>query len=176
MTQETTLVDVIVAAFPTEDGAREALHALDDAKNSGVNSIKDAVVLRKTPDGKLLVSESADKGFGRGALIGGVAGAAVGIIAGPIGWATLGGAAIGGPAAKLRDGGFSDERLREVGQGVAPGSSTLIAVVEETWLPDAQLLFLERGAELAAESVTADLAAQLDQQAHREQEPGTDRA
>src|SRR5262245_39682856 len=89
-------IQVIVAAFPTEQGAKEALHDLDEAKKQGVIGIKDAAVLMRDQDQKLHITETADKGFGRGAAIGGVAGAAVGILAGPIGWAALGGAAVGG--------------------------------------------------------------------------------
>jgi uncharacterized membrane protein len=102
-------------------------------------------------------------------VIGGVAGAAVGILAGPIGWATLGGAAVGGLAAKLRDGGFKDERLRQIGEGVRPGSSALVAVIEHIWLRDVEKMLVERGADLATEAVANDIAVQLDQQAAQEQ-------
>jgi uncharacterized membrane protein len=163
-------VDVVVAAFPTDTGAREALHMLDDAKKRGVIAIKDAAVLTKDADNRVHISETADKGFGRGAVIGGVAGAAVGLLAGPIGWAALGGAAIGGLAAKLRDGGFRDESLRKMTEGLTPGSSALVAVIEETWVPEAQRMLEERGADLAVEAVAADVAAQLDDEAQRAQD------
>src|SRR6266550_3070218 len=127
-------IQVIVAAFPSEQGAKEALHDLDEAKKQGLIGIKDAAVLSKDEQQKLRISDSADKGFGRGAMIGGVAGAAVGILAGPIGWAALGGAAVGGLAAKARDGGFPDARLRQVGASLQPGSSALVAVIEHIWL------------------------------------------
>jgi len=169
MTQEQP-IEVIVAAFPTEQGAKEALHDLDEAKKQGIIGIKDAAVLSRDQEQKLHISESADKGFGRGAVIGGVAGAAVGILAGPIGWATLGGAAVGGLAAKLRDGGFPDERLRQMGEGVRPGSSALVAVIEHVWLKDVERMLQEKGADLATEAVSKDIAAQLDEQATREQE------
>jgi uncharacterized membrane protein len=165
-------IEVIVAAFPTEAGAKDALHELDAVKKQGVISIKDAAVLSRDESEKLHIAETADKGFGRGAMIGGVAGAAVGILAGPIGWAALGGAAVGGLAAKLRDGGFPDQRLRQIGEGLRPGSSALVAVVEHTWLEDVERMLQQRGADLATEAVAADIAAQLDAQAEQEQQGG----
>jgi uncharacterized membrane protein len=162
-------IDVVVAAFPNQQGASEALHELDQAKKQGVIDIKDAAVLRRDEQDKLHIAESADKGFGRGAVIGGVAGAAVGIIAGPIGWATLGGAAVGGLAAKLRDGGFRDDRLRQIGTGLSPNTSALVAVIEHVWVQDVERRLVEKGADIATEAVAADIAAQLDAEAERQQ-------
>ena len=166
-------IEVIVAAFPTETGAKDALHDLDKAKKEGLISVKDAAVLSRDASQKLHIAETADKGLGRGAMIGGVAGAAVGLLAGPIGWAALGGAAVGGLAAKLRDGGFPDQRLRQIGEGVRPGSSALVAVIEHVWLEDVERMLEEKGADLATEAVAADIAAQLDQQAEQAQQGGT---
>jgi uncharacterized membrane protein len=132
--------------------------------------VKDAAVLTRDQNQQLHISESADKGFGRGAVIGGVAGAAVGLLAGPIGWATLGGAAVGALAARLRDGGFPDERLRQMGSGLQPGSSALVAVIEHVWLEDVERMLEEKGADLATEAVASDIAAQLDQQAEQSQQ------
>jgi uncharacterized membrane protein len=166
-------IEVIVAAFPTESGAKGALHDLDQAKKEGLISVKDAAVISRDENQKLHISETADKGFGRGAMIGGVAGAAVGLLAGPIGWAALGGAAVGGLAARLRDGGFPDQRLRQIGEGVRPGSSALVAVIEHVWLEDVERMLEEKGADIATEAVAADIAAQLDQQAEQAQQGGT---
>src|SRR4051794_17246484 len=92
-------VDVIVAAYNDEQGASNALKDLKTAPEEWRVNVKDAAILKRDINNKLNITESADKGFGRGAIIGGVAGAAVGVIAGPIGWATLGGAAVAGLAA-----------------------------------------------------------------------------
>jgi uncharacterized membrane protein len=174
-------VDVLVAAFPDMDGASNALHELERAKRQGVIDIKDAAVLRRDASNELHISETADKGFGKGAVLGGVAGAVVGVIAGPIGWATLGGAAVGGLAAKLRDGGFPDERLRRMGDSLKPGSSAVVAVVEHRWLEDIEQMLEEEGADLMTDAVAADIAAQLEAEAERMQvgdggssQPGTD--
>lgn len=163
-------IEIVVAAFPTEAGAKNALHELDAAKKQGVIGMKDAAVLSRDASDKLHIAESADKGLGRGALIGGVAGATVGILAGPVGWAALGGAAVGGLAARLRDGGFPDERLRQMGEGLRPGSSALVAVIEHVWLGDVERMLAEKGADLTTEAVAADIAMQLDEEAQREQQ------
>jgi uncharacterized membrane protein len=165
-------IDVVVAAFPTEQGAKDTLRDLDQAKKDGLINIKDAAVLRKDDQSKLHISETADKGFGRGAMIGGVAGAAVGLLAGPVGWGLLGGAAVGGLAAKLRDGGFQDQRLRQIGEGLRPDSSAIVAVIEHTWVRDVERMMVERGADLATEQVASEIAAQLDADAERAQQQG----
>jgi uncharacterized membrane protein len=155
-------VDVIIAAYNNEQGASDALTKLQEAKKAGVISIKDAAVLKRDENNKLKITETADKGFGRGAMIGGVAGAAVGVLAGPVGWAALGGAAVGGLAAKLRDGGFPDDRLREIGESVQPGNSALVAVVEEVWVKNAQRILEEKAAKIVTNAISADIASQLD--------------
>jgi uncharacterized membrane protein len=165
-------VDVVVAAFPNEQGAKDALNELEGAKREGLIGIKDAAVLRRDEANKLHIAETADKGLGRGAAIGGVAGAAVGIIAGPIGWAALGGAAVGGLAAKLRDGGFPDQRLRQIGEGLKPGSSAIVAVVEHEWVRDVERRMEARAADLITESVKSDIAAQLEEEGERLQQEG----
>jgi uncharacterized membrane protein len=165
-------VDLIVAAFPTEQGGKEALHELDEAKKQGVISIRDAAVLTRDENQKLHISDEADKGVGHGALIGGVAGAAVGLLAGPIGWAALGGAAIGGLAGRLREHGFPHQTLKQIGDGLQPGSSAVVAVIEETWVTDVERMLAERGANVATEAVAADIAAQLDREAEIAQQSG----
>ena len=168
-------VDVVVAAFPNEMGATDALHDLEAAKKQGMIDIRDAAVLRRDASNELHITETADKGFGKGAVMGGVAGAVVGVIAGPIGWVTLGGAAVGGLAAKLRDGGFPDDRLRQVGEGLKPGSSAIVAVVEHEWVREVERRMEARAADLITESIESDIAAQLEEEGQRLQETGTDK-
>ncbi|HEY7270139.1 MAG TPA: DUF1269 domain-containing protein [Dehalococcoidia bacterium] len=158
-------VDVLVAAYTTEQGAKDALHELDDARKANLIRIRDAAVLMRDADNKLHITETTDKGFGRGAVIGGIGGAVVGLIAGPIGWATVGGAAIGGLAAKLRDGGFRDDRLRQVGEGLKPGSSALIAVIEHEWVKQVEDMLREEAETLVTETLEAAIARQLEEQA-----------
>ena len=86
------------------------------------------------------------------------------MLTGPIGWVTVGGAAVGALAARLRDSGFPDDRLREIGEGLTPGTSALIALVEHRWVTKVQEQLRAAGAKYATEALAADVAAQLDEQ------------
>ena len=114
-------VEIIVAAFQDPNGASAALEELKQAKKQGLIKIEDAAILVKDADGKLRIKETADMGGGKGAVIGGVLGGVVGLLAGPIGWAALGGAVIGGLAAKiarrrlLRRAAQADRRIAQAG-------------------------------------------------------------
>ena len=156
-------VQLIVAAFKDENGASEALKALKQAKKEKLIRIQDAAVIRKDEKGKLHIKETADMGGGKGAAFGGVVGAAVGLIAGPLLVVPAAvGALIGGLTAKLVDTGFSDERLKKIGEGLEPGSSAIIAVVEHRWVEDVQKEMEEAGADLFTEALKTDIAEQLE--------------
>ncbi len=154
-------VQIVVAAFKDEASADNVLKSLKEAKKQGLIKIVDAAVLRKDDKGKLHIKETADMGGGKGAVIGGVMGGVIGLIAGPIGWAALGGAVIGGLVAKMRDGGFKDDRLKKLGEGLGPGNSAIVAVVEHTWVRDVEKQLAEAGAQVVTEELSADIARQL---------------
>jgi len=156
-------VELVVAAFTEEDGASKALKQLKEAQKDKLIGIRDAAVLRRDERDKLHISETGDMSGGKGAVIGGVIGAAVGMITGPGALVTgAAGAAIGGLAAKLRDSGFPDERLREVGESLKPGTSALVAVIEHTWVAEVEQQLAQYGAQVVTEAVKADIAEQLE--------------
>lgn len=157
---EAVPLQAIVAAFPDEEGASKAL---DDLRriDKDLLGVKQAAVLVRTSEGELRIQESHH--VGRGAVLGGVAGAVVGLIAGPVGWVTVGGAAVGALAARLRDSGFPDDRLRQIGEALTPGSSALVAIVEHRWVLQVEQQLREAGARYATEAVKADVAAQLEE-------------
>ncbi len=155
-------VQVIVAAFQKEDGAEEALKQLKEAKKEHVIDIENAAVLRRDEGGKLHVNEARDMHGGKGAAIGGVAGAVAGLIAGPLVLAAGAGALIGGLAARLRDSGFSDDRLKQLGEALTPGTSALVAVIEHTWVRDVEERLAAYGANVMTQSIKADIAEQLE--------------
>jgi uncharacterized membrane protein len=156
-------VQLIVAAFRDEKSAGEALKLLKQAKRERLIGIVSAAVLRKDEKGKLHIKETADMGGGKGAALGGVAGAAIGLIAGPALLVPAAvGALVGGLAAKLRDSGFSDQRLRTIGEGMTPGSSAIIAVVEHKWVAEVENAMREVGADAVTAALSADIAAQLE--------------
>jgi uncharacterized membrane protein len=154
-------IQIIVAAFGTEDAAGAALKRLQQAQHERLIHIDDAAVLRKDADGKLHLHETGDLSGAKGAAIGGVTGAVVGLLAGPVGWAAGLGALIGGLGAKLRDSGFPDDRLRRIGEGLTPGSSAVVAVVEHTWVDTVVRELQQEGADIATERIQRDIADQL---------------
>lgn len=156
-------VELIVAAFQDEKSAAEALKVLKQARREKLIGIQNAAVLRKDEKGKLHIQETADMGGGRGATLGGVAGAAIGLIAGPALLVPAAvGALVGGLAAKLRDSGFSNERLQTLGANLKPGSSAIVAVVEHTWVAEVERAMAEAGADAVTAALGADIAAQLE--------------
>lgn len=156
-------VELIVAAFQDEKAASEALKGLKQARKEKLIGIQNAAVLRKDEKGKLHIQETADLGGGRGAALGGVAGAAIGLIAGPALLVPAAvGALVGGLTAKLHDSGFSDDRLKKLGENLKPGSSAIIAVVEHKWVAEVEAAMAEAGAEAVTAALGADIAAQLE--------------
>lgn len=156
-------VQLIVAAFQDEKGAENALAQLKEAKKEKLVNIKDAAILRKDEKGELHISETGDMTGKRGGVIGGVVGAGLAIVTGGATLALAGaGAAAGALAAKLRDSGFKDERLRQLGASLKPGSSAIVAVIEHTWVAELEADLQKAGAEVVVEAIAADVAAQLD--------------
>jgi uncharacterized membrane protein len=156
-------VQLIVAAFQDENSASQALKALKQAHRDKLIKIENAAVLRKDQKGKLHIKETADMGGGKGAALGGVAGAAIGLIAGPALLVPAAvGALVGGLAAKLRDSGFSDERLKALGENLKPGSSAIVAVVEHVWVAEVEKAMAEAGADAVTAALGADIATQLE--------------
>src|SRR5512139_432552 len=156
-------VQLIVAAFKDEKAAKEALKVLKQAQKEKLIKIENAAVLHKDAKGKLHINETADIGGRKGASLGGVAGAAIGLIAGPALLVPAAvGALVGGLTAKLRDTGFSDARLKAIGDGLKPGSSAIIAVVEHSWVAQVETAMAEAGADTLTAAISEDISKQLE--------------
>lgn len=153
-------IQAIVAAFPDEQGASEALKELRSVDKDLIG-VRQAAVLVRDADNELEIQESHH--VARGAVLGGLAGAVVGIVTGPIGWVTVGGAGVGALAARLRDSGFKDDRLREIGEALTPGTSALVAIVEHRWVMQVEERLRAAGAMYATEAIKEDVAAQLEE-------------
>ncbi len=153
-------LQAVVAAFRTPEGASEALKQLKGVDRD-VLHVREAAVLVRDADNELQIKESHH--IAKGAVVGGVAGAVVGLVAGPVGWVTVGGAAVGALANRLRDTGFPDGRLRQIGEALTPGSSALVAIVEHRWVRDVEQQLQAAAADVATEEMQAEVAAQLDE-------------
>jgi uncharacterized membrane protein len=156
-------IQLVVAAFKDEAAAKAALKELKQAQKAKVIKIENAAVLRKDEKGKLHIKETHDMGGGKGAVFGGVGGAAIGLIGGPaLLVPTAVGALVGGLVAKLRDSGFSNKRLESLGEGLQPGTSAIVAVVEHTWVGKVEEALAEAAADVLTAEIQADIAAQLE--------------
>ena len=153
--------ELIVAAFQDEKGAEAAYKELKQAKKEHIIKIQDAAVIRRDAKNKLHIKDVHDMGGGKGAGIGAVVGGAIGLLAGPVVLVGAAGALIGGLAAKMKDGGFPDDRLKQIAEGLQPGTSALVAVIEHTWVQDMEDAMAEAGAQVVTASISADIAEQL---------------
>jgi uncharacterized membrane protein len=154
-------VQVFIAAYATEEGAREALKDFKAMNREGSIDLIDAAVAVHTAEGKVKIEETADPGGKTWAKRGAIAGGVVGLIFPPsiIVSAAVGGGA-GGIWGKIRDKGFKDEDLKELGESLPPGSSAIIVIAEDRMIEQ-----LERGLagyeQIARHAVSADAAAAI---------------
>ena len=157
----TSNLEVFVAAFGTEDEAGVALKDFQTMDREGSIDLIDAAVVVHDQQDKVSSEETADPSGKRWAKRGAIAGGLVGLIFPPsiIAGAAVG-AAGGGVWGKVRDKGFKDDDLRQIGDSLPPGSSAIIAVAE-----DRVLERLEHGIEgyskIARHALSADASAQL---------------
>jgi len=157
-------IELVVAAFPDEKAAGEALEALREAKREKLIGILDAAVIRRDDEDKLHIKETGDPGGGKGAGVGAVLGGIIGLLGGPPG-VIVGGAAgalVGGLTARAVDSGFSDERLKEIGEALKPGTSAIVAVIEHRWVGEIEQQLAEYGADVLTEALKEDIAEQLE--------------
>jgi len=128
----TSTLEVFVATYDTEDGAAAASKGFQSAQRDGAIDLIDAAVIVHTADDKVKIEETADPSGKKWAKRGAIAGGVVGLIFPPsiIVSAAVGGGA-GGIWGKVRDKGFKDEDLKQIGNSLPPGSSAIIAVAED---------------------------------------------
>lgn len=156
-------VQLLVAAFTEEDAADKVFEQLKQAKKEKLIHIQDVAVIKRDMDSKIHINEPKDWKAGKGAGVGAVIGAALGIITGPgVVLTTAAGAAIGGLAAKLRDAGFPDDQLRQVGEALKPGTSAIVAIIEHTWVVDIENEMQAQGAQVMRQAISEDITKQLE--------------
>lgn len=148
-------VQLIVAAFQTETGAKEALAHLKEAKKDDLIRVLNAAVITMDQKGKVKIHETGDTSGKKGAVIGGTLGILVPGIGTVVGGVV--GAAIGGLAAKMRDSGFRNDRLAVIGQGLKPGTSAIVAVVEHVWVGQLEAAMQEEGANVVTQAISDDI-------------------
>lgn len=149
MTDET--MQMIVAAFPTEKGAKEALKMIKKDKIKGAN----AAVISKNEKGKLHIKEQHDWGMGKAAVVGGLASLlipGVGLVLGAAGGAVV---------AKLVDAGFPDETLKHMGKALESDHSALVIVVDTFDRAQVERDMLDAGGQIVSHSLDVSTADEL---------------
>jgi len=157
--------EILVAAFQDENSADQILAELKAAHQDKLANIEDVAVIRKEDDGRIHIKETDDMGGGAGAGIGALVGGAIGLLGGPVGvLAGAGlGAAVGGLAAKLHDAGIDDDRLRQIGDALAPGTSAIVAVVGKEWKDEVHAVMSKDARQVFTAGLADDIAIQLRQ-------------
>lgn len=125
---------VVTATFDTLGGANLAVQKLQGLEKQGLLDVENTVAVSKNAWDKVDFKETSDMSTGQGARIGALVGGVIGLIFPPsiLATAALGGA-VGAMTAKLRDTGFDDNDIKAMAEGMAPGTSMLVAVVEPQW-------------------------------------------
>jgi uncharacterized membrane protein len=124
--------NVVVVRFAEPSKAYQALSVLKDCDAAGRIGLESAVVVERTASGELRYPEGADNVGPAGTASGSLLGMLIGVLGGPTG------ALIGGGAGAMVGGAFdvdraltSDEALTVLGAAIPPGSTAVIACVEE---------------------------------------------
>lgn len=157
-------VQLIVAAFNDEDAAKAAWKTLRNAKWSGIISIDNMARIRRDEKNKIHIKEQGDPGGGKGAAFGAVIGGVIGSIAGPLGAVVVGGAAgavVGGITTKVMDSGIPDDRLKEIGEALKPGTSAIVAVIEHKWVAELEAELEDEATDVFVHGLAADISEQL---------------
>jgi uncharacterized membrane protein len=125
-------IQVFVASFDDEVQANQVLKDFKSMDREGSIDLIDAAVVVHTAEGKVTIEESADPSGKTWAKRGAIAGGLVGLIFPPsiVATAAIGGGA-GGIWGKVRDKGFKDEDLRQIGESMDPGTSAIVATAED---------------------------------------------
>ncbi|TDN91639.1 DUF1269 domain-containing protein [Microbacterium sp. BK668] len=124
---------LVVGSYDDEASASEDYAGLKSAEKDGDYEVVGAVVLSRDADGKVEVKEHGDKSVGHGAAWGAGAGVIVGLFAPPLLAATAVGAGIGAIIGAIKKGHDEKELGVDVEQYLPPGSSAIVAVVDDTW-------------------------------------------
>lgn len=161
MRRENAPLEYIVAAWPDAESAGQAMDELKQAKKDHLVGIVELATIVVDDDGKMHLTDVKDMGPGKGAVVGGVLGAGLGLVTGGVGWLLMGGGALGALAARARDGGLPDDRLRAIGERMTPNSSAIVAVIEHKWAADLEREVAAAGADVVTEAIGDDIAEQL---------------
>lgn len=124
--------NVVVVRFSEPSKAYQALSVLKECNASGRIGLESAAIVERTPEGQLRTPEGTDNMELVGTASGSLIGMLIGVLGGPVGvLAGWGAGALMGGAFDVDRAVTSDEALTVLGQAIPPGSTAVIASVEE---------------------------------------------
>jgi uncharacterized membrane protein len=124
--------NVLVVRFTEPSKAYQALSVLKDSDASGRIGLESAAVVERTPEGELRTPEGEDNLGLVGTASGSLIGMLIGVLGGPVGVLLAWGAgALMGGAFDVDRAVTSDEALTVLGRAIPPGSTAVIASVDE---------------------------------------------
>jgi uncharacterized membrane protein len=177
-------IELVGAVYESTTGADEALQWVSQLHYKQTLRIRNAAVLVKEPDGKIVVKERGDFDARQGAIGGAVLGGVVGLLTGGVSLVggALVGAVAGGVAAHEGDRGFSDRFLRSLAEHLQPGRSGLLLVVQHDWVVPLKTALARDEHVFLQQELTDRLVAELTgqpsaapgkaQRAHKAEQPG----
>lgn len=125
--------DVIIATYPTDGAAAAALARLRALAEGDALEITDVAIIGRDEGGAIVIDHphtSVKKGAGLGAVIG----AALGVIFPPgLLGAALVGAGIGAGAARVAESDDTEKKLEDMAGTFAPGTSGVVVAVDPRW-------------------------------------------
>ena len=150
---------LLLATFNEEKSAKEACKSLKRARSDNEVAFHDAAHVKRDDKNRLHIKESGDIKPGKGAAVGGMLGASIGLLAGPAGF-VLGGSvgAMIGAAASAADSGISDYRLDNIGDRLMLGTSAILAVADDIDLERVKLYLQSHGADVVSQIIDPDIA------------------
>ena len=136
------MTEMVVLAFKTESGAKDALGVLEGLQKENKIFMEDAAVVVRKVDGQVKLDQAVNL-VGAGALGGGFWGLLIGaLFMAP--WLGLAlGAVVGAFAGKNVDIGLDDDFIKDVGETIEPGHSALFMMVRDV-VPEAVIAELKK--------------------------------
>jgi uncharacterized membrane protein len=128
----TEVENVVVVGFTEPSKAYQALNVLKECSAEGRIGLESAAIVERTQEGELRIPESVDNDELVGVASGSLIGMLIGVLGGPLG------VLVGWGAGAMMGGAFdvdravtSDEALTVLGRAIPPGTTAVIASVEE---------------------------------------------
>ena len=121
---------VMINVTSRDDGVR-VLDRLDEGTETGEINVEDVAMVYKTDKGKVKIQQTSDATAAKGAVKGGGLGLLVGIIAAPLVPAVAVGAGIGALVGRARDGGISDELIKQAGQAIENYGAVVFVLADQ---------------------------------------------